>query len=311
MRRLTIRGAILGLLVLMPALSASAQAPTESTQSTQTDSTGGVWSALAGAAGPQTVQLKDLNNSWQVFQLSGGSQESVGGMAQFYALFLNGGRDTSTYYSQGRTLTLAGETFLVAYHAQTKPLDYSVLMRSSTPPAPEPLTPDSKLSLCLLNIHSIGALNDIHSFDIDEVLSVNKTMQSMIETYDKGQQDAEKAAQVENNLRQLGLALMQFAQDHDSRFPPMKTAAAAKKALMRYARNEAIFTDPRSATAFMPNPRLSGKSLADIDQPASTPAFWDPKANDQGQIYVCFADGHVKAVSADEWNALKKAAKIP
>jgi prepilin-type processing-associated H-X9-DG protein len=295
------------LIVLMTGVPVLAQGGSSDASSM---STGNIGSILAGGVAPQTLQLKDLDNSWQAFRLSGNASEG-NSLLDVYLLYAGQSPSQNTFYTQGKTVTISDQTFLVAYHIQQAPLDLRALMRSNSPPTPKPITADTTLSLCLINIRSIGVMNDIQQFDLNNVVSSDKAAKSALNADIQQQNDEAQTEQTISNLKQLALAMLMYSQDHNEKFPPMKTSASVKKALMRYAKAETIFVDQRDGQAFLPNPRISGKSLADIDAPASTVAFYDPVPDSLGKIYIAFADGHVKGVTSEEWEKIKRASKIP
>ena len=121
--------------------------------------------------------------------------------------------------------------------------------------------------------------------------------------------------QDKSNLKQIGLALTQYAQDHDERFP---NAAHWMDALSPYLKDKTVFYDPFQPGAhrygYALNHNCSGKSLTAFVYLAETVFVFDStlgtrNASDTGQSlriitgpyesgsnYV-FVDGHVKMVS--------------
>ncbi len=118
-----------------------------------------------------------------------------------------------------------------------------------------------------------------------------------------------------SNLKQIGLALTQYAQDHNEHFP---NAAHWMDALSPYLKDKTVFFDPFQPGArrygYALNRNCSGKSLAAFAAPAETVIAFDStlgtrNASDTGQslratvllrsggipgsIYL-FVDGHVK-----------------
>lgn len=304
MLRLDFFSTIVALLALLPAIPAHAQETTDLQPTVPVSST----NALALAGVPQSIALKDLDGTWQSFHLSGQAGGDM--MSRIYSLYLGGGQDASLYYTQGHTAQFAGQWFLIAYHAKPEPIDYSALMRPNSSPAPKPLTPDSTLTLCLINVNLASALDDLQPFDMRQALAANSQVDAFANAMIAGRRNAQ-AAEAESNLKQVGLAMLMYTEDNNESFPPMKTPAEFKKAVYRYVKSDAVFIDPVSKAAFIPNPRLSHKSLADIAQPADMVAAYDPTPTGDGQMIVLFADGHVKMVSTAEWASLKKASKLP
>ncbi len=110
----------------------------------------------------------------------------------------------------------------------------------------------------------------------------------------------EKARQVscESNLKQIGLAALMYAQDHDQRLPFTPTA---RTLLNPYIKNDLIWQCPSNqGGGYAMNPTLSGANLATVAQPSETVLFYEVDASGQ-PIFphnegadVCFVDGHVK-----------------
>lgn len=276
----------LSLLAVSPAFSQSAAPPL-----------GGLTPFLSGSQYPLSLTLKNLDGSWRTFSLSG-SGDAAGQLGVYFSLLTNGLQ--STYYTKGETVTLNGEVYLVAYH-QKITLDYTTLFKgnsSDLPPAPK-LTPDTVLSLSLLNLRSVGSLNDIQAFSLQAVLNPPPPPAP----------DPKEATV--SDLKQLGLAFMQYTQDYDEKLPPMKTAAAAKKALYPYAKTDSIFEQPQTHTLFQPNTSLSGRSLASFNNPSSMVIYYETAPEDDGLRAVLFLDGHVKRLSGADWQQAKTASHVP
>ena len=140
-----------------------------------------------------------------------------------------------------------------------------------------------------------------------------------------GESASSAAAQAESQsrLKQLGRALIFYAQDYDELLPPMTSPLAVKKVLSPYVRkNDAVFLDPRTNEPYQPNASLSGKRVAtvtrrgivkraEITHLANVVALYEltPAAN--GERDVLFLDGHVQRVSGAEWQRLKQASRLP
>lgn len=78
---------------------------------------------------------------------------------EMYLAMLSGGTQ-NTYYTKGEMLTVGGELYLIAYH-QPVSINNAALMRyASNMPTQPKMTPETMLSLCLLNLHSLGSLSD-------------------------------------------------------------------------------------------------------------------------------------------------------
>lgn len=122
---------------------------------------------LSGKTVPLTLQLKDLNEQWRRFNTTG--QLELGPVSQIFGAIFGG--STSPYFTNGRTVQIGGELYLVAYRANVvTPNLLAVMMSSSGPPQPTLLTPETRLHLSLISLRSAGSLTDIRPFNLQEVI---------------------------------------------------------------------------------------------------------------------------------------------
>ncbi|HVF11147.1 MAG TPA: hypothetical protein VNA16_10110 [Abditibacteriaceae bacterium] len=256
---------------------------------------------LSGQGFPLTLKLKDLNGEWRCVTISG--QSDISGPMGVSAAMLN---EAGSYYTRGQTVAVARETYLVAYHAGGKPAGFATLMRAGAAarPALEKLTPETTLSLALLNLRTSGSFKGIRVFDLQR--EIGGAEKVVVEA-----PAANAYSSSLSNLNQLGQALAMYTQDYDEVLPPMKDATTMKNALMVYVKNERIFISPITNEAYLPNPILSNKKLAHIVNPASLVSLYEPSPAPDGTRGVCFVDGHTKRIKETEWPQVKKASKIP
>jgi hypothetical protein len=117
---------------------------------------------LTGKTVPNTVKIRDLNPEWRALATSG--QFEFGNTIQMMVSSFTGGAFSPSYYTKGQTISLAGETYMVAYSLQEQP---------------EKITGETTLGLSLLNIKTIGSLNNIRSFNLaTETVLLEKQSQS-------------------------------------------------------------------------------------------------------------------------------------
>jgi hypothetical protein len=111
--------------------------------------------------------------------------------------------------------------------------------------------------------------------------------------------------QCRSNLKQIGLGMLMFAQDHNETFP---NAGTWQSDLMPYIKNAQVFECPgsrRGSASYEMNPRVSQLRLAQIPMPATTPLVYDagfpngPPTHPEGWNVV-FTDGHCKSVTPSE-----------
>ena len=269
---------------------------------------------ISGKVVPLSLTLKELTPEWRRLSL-GDAGDGGGGAAGMYAALL-GGASAQAYYTKGQTVACGDQTFIVAYKVPAAALDFAAIMqmqRGSKPPEPEPLTPDTTLSLALLHLQTLGTLTGIRPFDLARELADGAQAQershAMAEAMGGGRAKAQSIASM-SHLKQLGLGLVMYVQDHRNFLPPLTDAAAVREAIKAYINNDAVFVHPQSKEPYRPNPSLSGKSLAGLDV-SKTVVIYEASAAEDGGRAVLFLDGHVEQVSAARWTELQKASGIP
>lgn len=264
---------------------------------------------LQGDREPLTHKLSDLDGAWRRLSL-GGSVEGGNPASAYLSLFTGMGGASDAYYTQGRLVTVAGETYLVAYRRQTKPIDFAALMRSGGQndfPKPEPLTPDTVLSLSLLNLRTAGSLNDIRPFDMQQEMTATQQAASAA-----GAASARSASQTSvSNLKQLALGILQYQQDNDENMPPMKDAVTVKKAILPYVKSDETFVQPDTKRPYKPNASLSKRNLASFNDPATMVILYEDAPDRDNTRAVAFMDGHVKRIPESQWPSLKSASHVP
>lgn len=125
---------------------------------------------------PLQLQLKTLDRRWKRLSLS---QDSLGpamllGMSSLFQSALR----TNIYYTQGQTVTLGKQKYLVVYRPEGSNLTFTELIKSSRNTAPESLikelTPNTGLVLSLINLANIESLQDIQPFDLQKEIRESK-----------------------------------------------------------------------------------------------------------------------------------------
>ena len=294
-RRLALTGVLLGiLLAVVRADAAGAKAE-------------GLKDLLSGTPFPLALQLKDLNSEWRRINVANAGDPA--GLPRAYAAMLGGAAGGGVFYTKGETVNVEGQSYLIAYRLQTKPIDWQAMMRGgfgNKPPEPEKPTPESTVVLSLLHLATAGSISDIRPFNLEVELAGGDSSPAAIE---EARDQAAKAAGLQD-LRDLGQALLAYAKDGDKSLPPMKDAESARKALEPYVKNKETLARAEGKDLYQPNPALSGRKFAEIEKPGDVVAFYESKpANDsRGVLYL---DGRVERIAESKWRELKKAAKIP
>lgn len=86
---------------------------------------------------------------------------------------------TNIYYTQGQTLTLGKQKYLVVYRPKGSNLTLTDLIKSgrnNTSPESliQTLTPETQLVLSLINLSKIDSLQDIQPFDLQQEIRESK-----------------------------------------------------------------------------------------------------------------------------------------
>lgn len=173
---------------------------------------------------PMNLPLKNLNSDWlslqirlqggdakssddmmsklmQLGAMSGGGGGNPGeealGMMLLSSMFGGGGSGSAptTYYTQGQTVQLGGETFLIVYSLPAQSMDFSKLMteamaREDSGEEPDmsamfgsgKLTPESEVNLSLLNMKAIASFQNLRAFDMQRELEESFKSNSWLET---------------------------------------------------------------------------------------------------------------------------------
>jgi len=254
---------------------------------------------LTGKVHPLSLTLQEMGPEWHRFTLTGGQNQLNDMLAM---MRVRAGQVSSEgYFTRGDVVTLGSDTFLVAYRADTGPIDWQAVMEDQEAPPPVRVTPETRVTLSLLNLRLVSGLESIQPFDLkSEMAKVDDAAKK---------EDQEK---VVSGLRQLALALQMYVQDNDGQYPPFATPGEMKHALLPYLGNaDWVFTDPQTAKPFLPNAWLSRKKENEVVQPSAVVVIFQEAPGPDGLRGVAFADGHAKYVDAQGWEQCKKASGIP
>ncbi len=271
---------------------------------------GDVLAVLAGKAAPLSLPAKALaGGTW--FQLKVGGQPGGTDVLLMMASQGQQGLASVVFYTKGQTVGLGGETFLIAYQVPRLDLQRVVVTPRGQAPPPGALTPETQLTLSLLNLRTCGNLLDIKPFD---KAALSAAPQPAINPPPGAENDARLKAlrnQSIQQLRQLAMALQMYVPDHNRRYPKLTDAASLKAAIIAYLGGaEHMFVSP-NGKPYLPNPWLSERREAEVPKPSETVTVYESTAWPDGRRGVGFADGHASMVDEATWQELKQAAGIP
>lgn len=125
-----------------------------------------------------------------------------------------------------------------------------------------------------------------------------------------------RKASCQSNLKQLGLAMMQLAQDEDEQFPKCTNWC---EAVLPYVRNPSLLRCPAApdlAYGYAMNRALDGFHIALLEDPSRTPLLFDSSIGEVnaaagieglcdpprhlGRNNIVFADGHVTSMKPED-----------
>lgn len=188
---------------------------------------------LSGKEVPTTIVLKDLDSTWKHIAITApegpfggmgdmmknmlplalmgsagkaGSKDDLMGMAFLSSMF-GGAQKGTVYYTRGQTITVGGETFLIAYKYDAPGMDFMKLMMESRAnggkepdfarlSAESKLKPESPLTLTLVNVRTIGSMGSVRPFDLQKELAEANAGNLMDWFIIAGQPHAQPAAPV-------------------------------------------------------------------------------------------------------------------
>jgi len=263
--------------------------------------------ALSGKTLPLTLKLKDLDETWRRLSVGEGGA-ALNPLAAIYGARAGALMSAGVYYTRGQTVAIGGENYLVAYTAQTKPLDVSklsALLRSGQPAEPDRPTVQTTLALALLNLRTVGSLTDIRPFNLDYELTGNEAAAATAE--EKRLQELSDASA--KNLRKLAAAVNTYAGERKV-LPLLTDARTAEQELVLYAGAPDVFVQPQTKQPYQPNPALSGRKPADFQNADQVVLFYENAPAADGARCVLFLDGHVDRLIEQQWKRLKEAAHL-
>jgi prepilin-type processing-associated H-X9-DG protein len=189
----------------------------------------------------------------------------------------------------GVSSSVIGEYALVTFHIKLNDSpekdDYLVLIRKGGDWLIDPPVRDNGLGFSALMLSSVPMMTNART--------------------------AAKSTTCLSNAKQLALAAILLEGDNDDVLKV--TAANWIEKLKPYMRNMDLLRCPEDAfgpVSYSLNPKLLGKSMAAVDQPATTVLLYEGKDGHlvfrhNGRAAVAFTDGHAKLVSEAEAKTLR------
>jgi hypothetical protein len=273
---------------------------------------------VSGNKMPLNLQFKDMNdNSWRQIAVSG--QFEMGDLLKNWAnLFGNIGY-TNVYYTQGKTVGVGAETYLIAYRLvyNGEPLTFTTLVQStfntnncSPSSLPTKITPETSLNLSLLNLKTIGSLNDIRPFKLQEEIAASEANYQKVAAACEQARVEEINSKVSSQLQSIWYGLSTYTQSNDGKLPSMKTTAEVQDALASYITDPTIFVHPTSGENYLPNTSLSSKKVETITNPEEIVIFYEASPAKDGTRAVVYVSGTVLRLPEVDWQQAKKKSGI-
>jgi hypothetical protein len=279
---------------------------------------------ISGKQAPLTRQLKDLDDSWRQIAISG--QYEMADLMKSWTNLFAAGIYNNIYYTQGKTVKVNDETYVVAYRLSTsgESLNINSLLENVMGSAaaltggdceaiasPGKITPETTVSLSLLNLKTIGSLNNVRPFDLETDLAM----------LEKGEQQSKEAceqanlaainSQIESNLQSLGSALRSYAEQNEQKLPDMSSLETVKLALQEFVYDESVFYHPETLEPYLVNASLSAQNLTELDNGMQIVAFYEASPAADGTVGVVYTDGLYQRIPPEDWSAVKQASNLP
>ncbi|MFM2312016.1 MAG: hypothetical protein RLZZ04_1292 [Cyanobacteriota bacterium] len=279
---------------------------------------------ISGNQAPLSRQLKDFDDSWRQVAISG--QYEMADLMKSWTNLFGANIYNNIYYTQGKTVQVNDETYVVAYRLASsgEPLNLNSLLEGvmgsvsgiaggdcEAIASPEKITPETKVTLSLLNLKTIGSLNNVRPFDLETDLAMLEEAEQQAQEACEQANLAAMNSQVESNLQSLGSALLSYAEQNEHKLPEMSDLETVKLALQEFVYDESVFYHPETFEPYLVNTSLSGQNLAELDNGEETVAFYEASPAADGSIGVVYTDGVYQRISEEDWEAVKKTSKLP
>jgi hypothetical protein len=266
---------------------------------------------LGGAKVPLAITLQEMGPDWRQFSLAngralmatqsllaaipGGSGREHGPMLPSASMF---------FFTKGDVVVSAGQTYLVTYQGTIPAKEIAALIIEAEELVIDIPVPgkDTPLPLCLLNLAAVGNLHDVQPVDVPALIAEHSVVPSVLA------RARLKARQTQsmNNLKQLTLAVMLYAQDHEEDLPEAGVVWNVIKV------DAGVLVQPGTGKQYVYNAWLSGKKLGEVGGDATRMVVsYEAEAWPDGKRCAAFLDGHVELMGEDQWTQAKTASHIP
>lgn len=291
-----LRSPLIALLALATAAPATAALATAQNEAATSSRAGAVrmQDVMAGLNLPLVIAVKDLNRDYRRV-IIGGQSDMMG--LQMRMMGVMAGVEFGLYFTKGQTISLGGETYLIAYRPQTR-IDPQAFQNrghgNDTPPEPTKLSPNTRFALSLLNLRSTDSLNDIRPFDPKQDI--------------EGPQETNAAST--RNLQRLGQGILTYLNARGRGVLPQlgaRLTPASKRAFYPFVHDQRLWLHPATDEPYRPNPLLSGKRVNQILNRQFVALIYEAMPATDGTRGVLFLDGRVERVTPERWQRIQNA----
>ncbi len=257
---------------------------------------------------PINLRLSDLTPAWRRFAV-GTVDQGLGALGAYMAVLSGGQNLGGDYFTSGQTVMLGDTTYLVAYRLPVKKVDFSSVLgqHADFTILPDQVSPDSILTLSLLNLRTVSAIDNIQPFNMGDVIRGSNEQRGKLAQVLGERSDME----AQTNLEQLAQAVLQETTDHNGTIPAISNPMTLKRAIYDDIKSDASFLDPMTKRPFFANPFLSGHKISEFSKPSDIVLLYADAAGDDGLRAVAFLDGSVHMVDREEWQHLVSTQHLP
>lgn len=273
---------------------------------------------MAGLVGPNRLPapavLRDLDQTWFLVVVTSPAKRSDP---------MEADQTEQRVYTRGEMVSVSGRPMLLAYKTEPLSKPMASLIDHGTPDPSRLLStlvprqaPECPLAAVLINPATVRGIRVLRRFDLakesgDRVDVGRKGYTTaimaaiLVPVFAQARLKARETSSV-SNLKQIGLAIMMYSQDHDERLPNLLSLAKLQKVVAPYGVAATLLMNPVDGKPYVTNVRLSGKKLAGIRSPAACVLVWETSVGRDGKRAALFADGHVARIPADRWARILK-----
>jgi hypothetical protein len=284
----------------------------------------GISSILGGSQMPNRIAARDLPDDYRAVELkvqgSSGFEDMFSGpFGAIMSLGMGGGGNAegasamrmmalmSVSWTKGETVSLHSHIFLVVYKPDSGAGMMSLASKPSAAGAETaqgtgepPAQPPVMLNLSYIRVDSITMITprpDLNKSMLAEMPDAMGALQ-------KAPSDA-KTTTI-NNFKQASIGMIMYMGDYDDVLPYVQDTKSAFFVTYPYVKSADTFKtlNPNGMMRF--NMAVAGVNASALETPADVPMYYESEPWPDGTRVVAFMDGHVKAVSEEEWQRVQQ-----